>query len=107
MSAAIAMLAQREQFHQLQLTEHIIPSSTLYQEMIRRIASYLMAAGATAADAQRQATAWLGRVLQMQVSPLSYIDVFWCFAIVAGLMVPAALLLSHSIEQRPAHPMAH
>jgi hypothetical protein len=39
--------------------------------------------------------------VQSQSAILSYIDVFWIFAIVAALMVPVALLLLRAIELRP------
>jgi hypothetical protein len=49
----------------------------------------------------RRAIGWLGQLVQSQSAILSYIDVFWIFAIVAALMVPVALLLLRAIELRP------
>jgi len=42
----------------------------------------------------------------MQATLLSYIDVFWGFAVIAILLIPAALVLLRSVELRHA-PMTH
>jgi DHA2 family multidrug resistance protein len=95
-SMAITMLAQRAQFHQARLTEHLVPSAVPYQEALRQAAAYFAAQGAGHVDAQRQAIGWLGQLVQAQSSLLSYIDVFWSFAILALVLVPLALLLVRS-----------
>lgn len=97
-SMAITLLARREQFHQVRLGSHVVASSPLYQETVRRAAQHFASAGATMPDARREAIAWLGQQLQMQVALLSYLDVFWVFAIAAGVMVPVALILLRSIR---------
>lgn len=98
-SMAITVLAQREQFHQERLTEHLVPSSPLYQSILQQAAAHFAAGGATHADAQRQAIGWLEQLLQDQSSLLSYIDVFWLFTVAVALMVPLALLLLRRVEQ--------
>jgi DHA2 family multidrug resistance protein len=102
-SLAISMLAQRAQFHQERLTEHLIPSSPQYQQALRHAGALFASQGASQADAQRQAVGWLGQLVQDQSSLLSYIDVFWVFAVLAALLIPVALLLLQPIEQRGAH----
>src|SRR5262249_15060672 len=87
-SIAITVLAQRAQFHQSRLVEHLVPSSPLYQDALRQAAARFAAEGASAADPQRQAYAWLAQQVQAQASLLSYIDVFWGFAVVAALLIP-------------------
>jgi DHA2 family multidrug resistance protein len=106
-SMATTMLAQRAQFHQLRLVEHLVPSSPQYQESLRQAAEHFAAVGATQADAQRQALGWLGQLVQAQSALLSYIDVFWSFAVVAALLIPVALLLLGSVSRRAAAPAAH
>jgi MFS transporter, DHA2 family, multidrug resistance protein len=101
-SMAITVLAQRAQFHQVRLTEHLVPSSPQYQQSLEQAASYFASQGASQADAQRQAFAWLEQSVQTQASLLSYIDVFWGFAVVALLLIPLALFLLRSIEHRAA-----
>ena len=49
------------------------------------MATRFAAEGALEAGAQRQAYGWLAQQVQAQASLLSYIDVFWGFAMVAAL----------------------
>ncbi len=105
-SMAITMLAQRAQFHQSRLVDHLVPPSTFYQETLRDMAARFAAEGASVADAQRRAYGWLAQQVQAQASLLSYIDVFWGFAMVAALLIPVALVLLRSVEQRGAQ-VAH
>src|SRR5262249_37041767 len=54
-SMAITELAQRSQFHQARVTEHLIPSTLGFQETLGHVAAYFASQGASHADAQRQA----------------------------------------------------
>ena len=104
MGVALAqtMLAQRQQFHQSRLVEHVAPSDLGYQQGIEAVTRYFQAQGSSASDAASQAVAWIGRTLQRQVDLLGYIDVFWTLAIVAVLMIPiAALIRSIDLSARP------
>jgi len=92
-SLAIAILAQRTQFHQSRLVEHVFASSISYQQTLRSAAEHFAAAGASLADAQRQALELIGRTVADQSSLIAYIDVFWVFALIAAAMAPVALLL--------------
>ncbi|MCC6776257.1 MAG: MFS transporter [Hyphomicrobiales bacterium] len=92
-SAAITILAQRAQFHQARMVDHLAPSSLQLQEAVRRGTAYLTAQGASPADAQQQAYGLVAQQVQQQAMLLSYIDVFWVFAVLAALLVPVALLL--------------
>lgn len=95
MGVALAqtMLAQRQQFHQTRLVEHVAPSDLGYQQTIDAVTRYFQAQGSNASDAASQALAWVGRTLQQQVDFLAYIDVFWLLAVVALLMIPVAAIL--------------
>ena len=106
-SMAVTLLAQREQFHQVRLTEHLVPSSPLYQDTLARATSYFITAGSTLPDAKHRAMAWLGQQLQMQTALLSYIDVFYIFALCAALMVAVALILLRRIERHEHIPNAY
>jgi len=103
---AITELARRGQFHQARITEHLFPSAPSYQEAVGRAAAHFASQGVSQADAQRQAVGWLGQLVQAQASLLSYIDVFWSFAIAAAVLVPVALLLLRSIAPPPGQ-VAH
>ena len=63
--------------------------------------------GTSAADAQRQAQAWLGQMLISQATFLAYIDVFAALSLFALLLVPAAFLLQRvdlsAARRRVAH----
>ena len=101
-SLATTELAQRAQFHQARLTEHLAPSSTSYQQGLRRVTEHFVSVGSEAAAAQARAIGWLGQLVQSQASILAYIDVFWSFAIFTMLMIPAALML-RSVKSAPSH----
>jgi MFS transporter, DHA2 family, multidrug resistance protein len=97
MGVALAQtaLAQRQQFHQARLIEHIAPSDLGYQQTIEAVTRFFQAQGSNASDAAGQAIAWVGQTLQQQVDLLAYIDVFWLLAIVGVVMIPIALSLKH------------
>jgi MFS transporter, DHA2 family, multidrug resistance protein len=95
MGVALAqtVLAQREQFHQSRLIEHIAPSDLGYQQTIDAMTRFFQAQGSNAPDASGQALAWVGQTLQQQIDLLAYIDVFWTLAVIGLIMVPIALSL--------------
>ncbi len=89
------VLAHREQWHQSRLVEHVTPPSPAYQETLRTMTRYFAEKGATMADAQAQATAWIGQQVQTQASFLAYIDVFHVLMLVVLCAIPLALILSN------------
>jgi len=95
MGVALAqtMLAQRQQFHQSRLIEHIAPSDLGYQQTIDAMTRFFQAQGSNASDASGQALAWVGETLQHQIDLLAYIDVFWMLAMIGVIMIPIALSL--------------
>jgi len=90
---AQSMLAQRQQFHQSRLIEHVAPSDVGYQQTIEAMTRFFQAQGSNASDAASQAIAWVGQTLQRQIDLLAYIDVFWLLMIVGLVMIPLALIL--------------
>ncbi len=95
MGVALAQttFAQRQQFHQSRLIEHVSPSDPGYQQTIDAVTRYFTGQGSNAPDAGSQAIAWIGQTLQRQIDLLSYIDVFWSLAIIGALMIPLALIM--------------
>jgi DHA2 family multidrug resistance protein len=95
MGVALAqtIFAQRQQFHQSRLVEHISPSDIGYQQTIDAMTQFFIGQGSNQSDAASQAIAWVGQTLQRQIDLLSYIDVFWSLAIIGALMVPLALIM--------------
>jgi MFS transporter, DHA2 family, multidrug resistance protein len=100
------VLAHRQQFHQSRLVEHAIPSSVQYQGTLHQITSYFGQQGSSLAQAQQQATAWIGQQLGAQASYLAYMDAFWVLMLVALAAVPLALAL-RKVKLGGSAPMAH
>ncbi|MEZ2132815.1 MULTISPECIES: DHA2 family efflux MFS transporter permease subunit [unclassified Sinorhizobium] len=92
-SIALNVLARREQWHQSRLVESVIPSDPAYHEAMQTASRYFAERGATIADAQSQATAWIGQQVQTQASYLAFIDVFYVLMLISACVVPLALIL--------------
>jgi DHA2 family multidrug resistance protein len=105
-SLANTELAQRAQFHQARLTEHVFAASPAYQDASRQAMQHFEAQGASAASAKQLAIAWLGQVIGQQSALLAYIDVFWLAAVLVAVMVPLVLLLLRPLNTA-RHSAAH
>ncbi|CAN7654093.1 DHA2 family efflux MFS transporter permease subunit [Rhizobium leguminosarum] len=92
-SIASNVLAHREQWHQSRLVESVVPSDPAYQQTLQTAAQHFMDRGSTMADAQTQATAWIGEQVQTQASYLAYIDVFHTLMLISLCLIPLALIL--------------
>ncbi len=95
-SAATTIIARSSQVHQNYLVDHLVPSSSAYQQTIADTTAALTAQGVPAALAPTAAIQYIGQVVQQQATLLAYIDVFKSFAVVALLMAPVALILLRS-----------
>jgi len=95
MGVALAQttFAQRQQFHQSRLVEHISASDVGYQQALDAFTRYFQDQGSDPQQAASQAVAAIGKTLQTQIDLLSYIDVFWTLAIIGAIMVPLALII--------------
>ncbi len=100
------VLAHREQFHQSRLVENVIPSSVQYQTTMQQLTHYFAAHGSSLAEAQQQATQWIGQQVQAQASFLAYMDAFWVLMALALSAVPLALML-RNVKLGGAAPAAH
>ena len=96
------ILAQRQQFHQSRLVEHIVPSDIGYQQTVDAMTRYFQTQGSNASDATSQAIAWVGQTLRQQVNLLAYIDVFWSLAMIGAIMIPLALIIRPVDLSKPA-----
>jgi MFS transporter, DHA2 family, multidrug resistance protein len=105
-SLANNVLAHREQFHQSRLIELVNTSTTQYQHAFQQVTGYFAAQGASLAQAQQQAFAWIGQQVQTQAAFLAYIDVFWVLTLISAAAVPLALVLRKVKLGGPA-PVAH
>jgi DHA2 family multidrug resistance protein len=100
---AQSMLAQRQQFHQNRLIEHVAPSDVGYQQTIDAMTRFFQSQGSNASDAASQAIAWIGQTLQRQIDLLAYIDVFWLLMVVGIIMIPVALVIKPIDLSAPAN----
>jgi DHA2 family multidrug resistance protein len=63
--------------------------------MLQTMSRYFAERGTTMADAQAQATAWIGQQVQTQASFLAYIDVFYVLMLIVFCAIPLALILNN------------
>jgi DHA2 family multidrug resistance protein len=81
---ANVVLAQRAQFHQSVLAQHLTPDNSTYRQWLHQAAGVFMHAGYSAIEAANRAEAELYSILNQQASLLAYLDGF------VGLIVPAS-----------------
>jgi DHA2 family multidrug resistance protein len=100
---ATNVLAHREQWHQSQLAEHIVPSDPAYHQTMRTLQEFFTHQGSASLDAQSQAIGWIGLQVQSQASLLAYIDVFQVLAMISAAVIPLALILRNvGSRQQPS-----
>jgi DHA2 family multidrug resistance protein len=90
---ANAVLAQRSQFHQSILGQHLTPDNPIYRDWLHQATSVFMRAGYSAIEAANRAQGELYAVLNRQASLLSYLDCFICLIIPASLGLILALAI--------------
>ncbi len=92
-STVTSLLARRAQYHQGVLAAHTTELNPRFREAVGGLSGTLQAAGASAADATKQAYAQLYGAMQRQAGVLAYIDAVVIFAAVTLAMVPLAFLM--------------
>ena len=96
--------AEASQRHQAYLTDHLVPSSPAYEAALQHATALLGAQGVPHALAPSQAIGLIAQTVAREATMLAYIDVFWGFALLAGVLVPVAfLLLRPAKAAAPAH----
>ena len=103
---ALNVLADRQQFHQSRLVEHIVPSGIPFQETLQRMTAYFARHAGSPAEARHEALAWIARQVQFQASLLAYMDVFWVLMLVAAAAIPLALVL-RNVKLGSNEPIGH
>jgi DHA2 family multidrug resistance protein len=83
-------IAQRSQFHQSRLGEHVSAFDPQTQHALQQIGALF---GTHGGDAQKQALGTIYTMVQRQAAMLSYIEIFYLMAAGVLLIVPLALLL--------------
>jgi DHA2 family multidrug resistance protein len=90
---ANTMLAQRGQFHQSVLAQHLTPDNSIYRDWLRHVTDEFMQAGYSAIEAAKRAEGQLYNILNQQASLLSYLDCFTGLIVAAGAGVALALII--------------
>ncbi len=90
---ANTILAQRAQFHQSVLSQHLTPDNSIYRDWLQHVSSAFRHAGYSAVEAANRAEAQLYSVLNQQASLLSYLDCFTGLIVAACAGVALALLI--------------
>lgn len=98
------LLDHQRAVHRAQLVEHLPSTSPLLQQRLVQMQQVLLAAGADAETARRQALELLAHGLDRQAALLAYSDVFRLVALVFLLAIPLVLLLGKAAETQPAAP---
>jgi DHA2 family multidrug resistance protein len=89
-------IAQRSQFHQARLTEHVSAFDPQTQSALQQIGAVF---GAHGGDARQQALGTIYTMVQHQAAMLSYIEIFYLMAGGVFLIIPLALLLPKNNPQ--------
>jgi len=92
-SLAGTLLAEHTQVHQAYLTSHLVPSSPAYQVALQHATATLTAHGVPSASAAAQAIGLVAQAVTQQATLLAYIDVFFGYAVLAGVLAPVAFFL--------------
>jgi DHA2 family multidrug resistance protein len=85
-SMVATLIARRAQVHQVYLVAHVTPGQPSFAGAVAGLTSRLIASGADADRAARQAYGIVYRTVNVQASTLAYIDTFWVLAIGAAIM---------------------
>jgi MFS transporter, DHA2 family, multidrug resistance protein len=104
-SLANTELLQRSQFHQARLAENVVPSSPVYQSIVKQITGFFAHTGSPA-DAAGRAMGYIGHMIESQAAILAYIDIFYSWAIFAACLIPVVLLLIRRVRRGAAEATA-
>ncbi len=99
-SVAGTLLAENTQVHQAYLADHLVPSSPAFQAALQHATGTLAGQGLAPSAAAQTAYGLIGQTVTQQATLLAYIDVFWSYALLAGLLVPVAFLLLRPAQGR-------
>jgi DHA2 family multidrug resistance protein len=92
-------LAQRQQFHQARLVEHLHPLNANFNQALARIAQVLHSQGIPQAAARQAALRQLYSGVTTQAAVLSYVEVFWVLTVFMVCVTPLVFFLKASPAQ--------
>jgi DHA2 family multidrug resistance protein len=96
------LVARRSQFHQSRLASHTSWYDDAFTAKVNAMARALEHAGASSADASKQALAAMYRQMVQQASTLAYLDAIKLLAILTTLMIPLVFLTKRARGAAPA-----
>jgi DHA2 family multidrug resistance protein len=99
------LLARRQQFHQTQLIEHIVPGQPRVSATLHQMTSFFVLKGSDPVTASHQAFAAMYGQVQRHAAMLSFVEAFKVMGLVFLCMVPLVLLLKDP-KKRGASPSA-
>jgi DHA2 family multidrug resistance protein len=94
-SMVTTLIARYAQFHQVHLVAHTTTGEPAYAGMVSGLTARLIASGAEASQAARQAQGLVYQTVIAQATTLAYVDTFWVLAVGAGVM----FLLSFGLKR--------
>ncbi len=106
-AAVTTFVERRSQFHVNQLGEHITMYGTQSRQMFEATRNALMAHGADAATASRQAQGALFGMVERHASMLSFLEAFRILGLIFLLMIPLLLLMKKPRHHRKRAAAAH
>ncbi|MBV8318470.1 MAG: DHA2 family efflux MFS transporter permease subunit [Planctomycetaceae bacterium] len=90
------LLQRRTQFHQFRLTEHINPLNPTASQWLTGVSGAFLARRGDPGLAHRQGLRMMYQFVQQQAAAVSYLDMFWLFAMLAFAVIPLAFLMKRS-----------
>jgi len=102
-SVVTTMLDRRTQFHLANLSNHVNPGNPKFQAMLNNATHMLLARGASAYEASRQAYGLVSGMVAQQATMLAYIDDFWLVGVAVVAMIPFIFLMK---KVKPGGPIA-
>jgi DHA2 family multidrug resistance protein len=94
-SMVTTLIARYAQFHQVHLVAHTTTGEPAFAGMVSGLTARLIASGAEASQAARQAQGLVYQTVIAQATTLAYVDTFWVLAVGAGVM----FLLSFGLKR--------
>ena len=95
------MLAQRAQFHQARLTDHVSLYNPIFTEALKRTIADLMRGGMSYMSARNSAVGLIYMKTLEQANVLSFVDVFWVLAVLIVALIPVVFIMRRPPRHAP------
>ena len=98
-AVSTTLLQRRMQFHHLRLSEHIHSLNPLAGHWMSGMSGFLHHGGVNPVVAQGQGLRLMDAMVQQQAAAMSFLDLFWLFAMLSLLVIPIFLFMKRSVPQ--------